>query len=935
MDDQLLMDVYALEISHTDPNIYFAGLSKGIMKSTDGGVQWNLVNGIINPGLCNTITMHPTNPNIVFAIDRDRGRVYKSTDQGDNFNIVADHNSWMYDLEFHPGNSNIVYASGNDIVYKSTNGGDTFFEVNSGPWSGSGNAIMMAVTPSAASYVYAAEETVGGFNALYLSTNEGVTWSTITSNSCNCRNYFGYNLNSGNGQAPRDMDIIVSPVNPNIIHLAGTETHKSEDLGQNWTQTTFWNTPDASNFIHADIDLLIYDNNRIVAGTDGGIYYSTDEATSWTNITPGIGVRQFYRIGASETDADRVSGGSQDNGTGVIVSDVWYDWLGADGMETFIDWSNENVIYGTIQFGPLYKSTDGGQTRDYSITTPGTGGSNWVTPFEQDPLQPNVLYTGRQEIWKSINAGASWQQISSFAAGAVDELKIAPSDNNYIYAGINNKIYYTSNGGASWNSSNIPSGFVNYISVNPYDPNKLAIAVSGSTNRVYESTNGALSWTNITANIPPDIGIECVLYEQTVNGGLFCGGNPGIYYTPSSASPNWEDSSNNLPKVRVSELDIRNQVMYVATYGRGLWKFDFECDANLVGQGCDDLDVCTVNDVYDANCNCNGTYADSDNDSVCDGLDTCPGGDDTVDLNNNGIPDFCDDCGGGSSFQSGCGITMEISGLNVSLSTSVDPDIIKIIKVRTAMWDFQADLCNNWNPSTECEIGDNVTVHQPGTFIIDIQGAPNCIFEIQVDGISGGGVDNDGDGICTPEDCDDNDPNLPVSQTTSCDDGDPNTNNDIIMVGECLCMGTPTDCNVEIPVNCTAESVCANFETLCASWTGMPQCVGTLTSTPLPEGNYLLRVPDQNGTNGICWIPFSVDDFSDFDSNCEEAITHTSNNVITQSQYAHSRIISNGIVLNGPYVEFVAGTSIELLEGFEVKVGPVFHAYIDFVSCED
>ncbi|MBT8189402.1 MAG: T9SS type A sorting domain-containing protein [Bacteroidia bacterium] len=63
------------------------------------------------------------------------------------------------------------------------------------------------------------------------------------------------------------------------------------------------------------------------------------------------------------------------------------------------------------------------------------------------------------------------------------------------------------------------------------------------------------------------------------------------------------------------------------------------------GSSCDDLDPCTINDVYDANCNCAGTFQDSDGDGVCDNDDVCPGFDDNADADGDGIPDGCDtDC---------------------------------------------------------------------------------------------------------------------------------------------------------------------------------------------------------------------------------------------------------------------------------------------------
>ncbi|MBK8228950.1 MAG: hypothetical protein IPK70_17485 [Flavobacteriales bacterium] len=42
------------------------------------------------------------------------------------------------------------------------------------------------------------------------------------------------------------------------------------------------------------------------------------------------------------------------------------------------------------------------------------------------------------------------------------------------------------------------------------------------------------------------------------------------------------------------------------------------------GTACNDNNDCTINDVYDANCNCAGTFQDSDADGVCDANDTCP-----------------------------------------------------------------------------------------------------------------------------------------------------------------------------------------------------------------------------------------------------------------------------------------------------------------------
>lgn len=74
------------------------------------------------------------------------------------------------------------------------------------------------------------------------------------------------------------------------------------------------------------------------------------------------------------------------------------------------------------------------------------------------------------------------------------------------------------------------------------------------------------------------------------------------------------------------------------------WLTDCSPPACMPGTACDDGDVCTENDVFDTNCDCAGTYQDSDNDGVCDAEDQCEGFDDMVDIDNDMIPDGCDPC---------------------------------------------------------------------------------------------------------------------------------------------------------------------------------------------------------------------------------------------------------------------------------------------------
>lgn len=64
----------------------------------------------------------------------------------------------------------------------------------------------------------------------------------------------------------------------------------------------------------------------------------------------------------------------------------------------------------------------------------------------------------------------------------------------------------------------------------------------------------------------------------------------------------------------------------IANCGQML-RIPVDCDnssCTLIGQPCDDLDICTTNDSYDNNCNCYGLYQDTDADGICDAADCNP-----------------------------------------------------------------------------------------------------------------------------------------------------------------------------------------------------------------------------------------------------------------------------------------------------------------------
>jgi photosystem II stability/assembly factor-like uncharacterized protein len=433
----------------------------------------------------------------------------------------------------------------------------------------------IAVSPANPDVVYLMEADGGKFSGFFKSVDSGESFTKLN----HPRNYLGYSTTGSDdsGQAPRNMELAVNPFNANEVHLGGIQTWHSFDGGLTFICTSDWVLNGAKNanigYCHADINRLTFYNEKLYCGTDGGFFRAknTNELTKdyYEDLTPGLGIRHFYKIGVSQTSPVVVSGGSQDNGTSWYTeAEGWKDWIGADGMESFIDKYDPDIMYGTIQYGGAYRKEKSGSLSD--IPAPDEREGNWVTPFEKDPVLPNTIYIGYEAVYKSSDRGSSWTQISQEFSYKLNHLKIAESNNKVMYAAAQGELYKTTTGGGTWEKLSGLSGSVNSIAIHPKDPDKIAIA-STSVNKVFVSYDGGKTWKVFLKNLPNFSALAVVWQDDNVDG-LYLGMNYGVFYINNTMT-NWIPYSTNLPNVIINELEINyaENKIYAGTYGRGLW----------------------------------------------------------------------------------------------------------------------------------------------------------------------------------------------------------------------------------------------------------------------------------------------------------------------------------------------------------------------------
>ena len=566
--------------------------SIGVLKSIDGGQNWQttgLSYNISQENRINKIILNPNFPDSIFAATNSNIKI--SVDGGANWTNVTSQNGlsmmgrWR-DLEFKPNDPSTIYAakqisSGGSSIFRSEDGGVTWAVTNNGMNSPAKDRPLLAVTNDNPNVVYALfSSTDDSFHGLYKSNDSGDNWA-LQSNS---PNILGRNVDgtSSGGQSWYDLSLGVSPIDENLIYVGGINLWKSSDGGVNWNvDGSSGNNQQLYSYMHVDQHALEFNplNNIAYAGNDGGIYKYVENLNNWVDISDGLEISQFYKLGLSRSNQNKLVAGAQDNGTEMLTNNVWDAIRGSDGMECAFDQFDEDVIYSSSQYGGLKKSFNGGL--NWTNIKPVTYDGAWVTPYKIHPENNNLIVIGYDEIYRSITAGTTWDSVSYNVSNGqpVRTIALAPSNQNYIYAATYTRLKVTTDGGATWTAINfglpVQQANITDVVVANNNPDRLWVTFSGynSNEKVYESNDRGANWINITSSGLPNLPVNCIVYQKLTNDDLYVGTDIGVYYRDKTMNE-WVPYMNGMPNVIISELEIHydKETISAATFGRGVWE---------------------------------------------------------------------------------------------------------------------------------------------------------------------------------------------------------------------------------------------------------------------------------------------------------------------------------------------------------------------------
>ena len=421
------------------------------------------------------------------------------------------------------------------------------------------------------------------------------------------------------------MHVSADPVDPDTVFVNNLDFWKSTDGGRTFDEIA---TGHGDNH---DLWIDPTDNRRMIQGNDGGAAVSLDGGITFSTLY-NQPTAQFYHIATDTRDPYVVYGTQQDNSSVGVPSRVlqtgirWGDcYVAGSGESGYIAVKPDDpdIVY----VGAIGSSPGGGnalqrydhRTKQIRLITTWPEGNRgigagdwkqrfaWTYPIVISPHDPNTIYIGGNQVYKSTNEGQSWEAISPDltradpetlkptggpvnldAVGAevyatVFALAESPHEQGVFWAGSDDgMIHISRDGGSSWDDITPPDlpekTMVSFIELSPHDPATAYVAATrykldDYAPYLYVTRDYGASWHRINDGIPDDDFTRVIRVDPEQPGLLYAGTETGLYVSYDDGGQ-WHRFQLNLPVTPVFDLIVRGNDLIAGTHGRSIWILD-------------------------------------------------------------------------------------------------------------------------------------------------------------------------------------------------------------------------------------------------------------------------------------------------------------------------------------------------------------------------
>ncbi len=564
-------------------SVWKAGGERGLYRTINGGKTWDRILHISEDTGISDLIQDPDNPNVLIASTYQRRR--------------------------HVG---VLVAGGPEGgIWKSKNGGSTWYKLTNGMPGGDLGRIGLAMSPQKRNVVYALVAGKADTKGFYRSENQGENWVKMSDFMVVDAQYY--------------MELFPDPHRFDKVYCVGMRLRCTEDGGKTFARVN-------DHKIHVDHHEVVFnldDPDYLMIGNDGGVYESWDQGKHWKFVN-NLPITQYYRVGIDNSKPFYyVYGGTQDNATqgapsrttdrmGIRNSD-WFNTVGGDGFQTRVDPDNPNLVYSQSQYGGLVRYDKlSGERIDIQPQPPAGAAPYrwyWDAPLIISPHQGQRLYFAAERIFRSDDRGNSWQTISDDLShkrdrnlvpvmnrvwgidavfknvwtsplGEVTALDESPFTEGLIYAGTDDGIVQiTGNGGETWRKiTNIkgipPHSFVADIHASRTDANTVFAIFNNHKYGDYrpyiaKSSDRGNTWALISGNLPQNEYLWSVVQDHQDPNLLFVGAEYGLYFSMDGGKQ-WVKWQGGIPTIAIRDLEIQKNEddLVAASFGRGMFIFD-------------------------------------------------------------------------------------------------------------------------------------------------------------------------------------------------------------------------------------------------------------------------------------------------------------------------------------------------------------------------
>lgn len=496
----------------------------GVYKTTDGGDNWNKLQGGLPTGPVGKVgvTISPVNPKRVWAIieAEPAGGVYRSDDGGKSWDHINKENklrqrAWYYThIIADPKDENTVYVL-NTGMYRSVDGGKTY-EGISVPH---GDVHDLWIHPENTNVMVVADD--GGAQ---VTTNSGKTWSTYYNQPT--AELYGVVVDNG-----FPYRLYGAQQDNSTISIPSWSSNNTVHAKEHWYSVGGCETGPVS--LHPDNANIVY------SGCYGGVIDRYDHKTK--QVRNMIEYPQLQLGEAAKNLEYR------------------FQWV----SPILVNPHDENIVYHGSQY--VSKTTDNGKTWE-KISPDLTTNNPAHQQYAGGPI--NFDMTG-VEIYNTIFA-----------------ITVSPHSKDELWVGSDDgRVHITRNHGESWTDIT-PKGFpklatVENIDVSVHDKGTAYLAaqkyrLDDFTPYIYKTTNYGKSWELISEKgngIPEDHPVREVREDPKKKGLLFAGTEFGLFAS-FDAGDHWQSFQLDLPTTPVSGIQIAHDDLILSTQGRSFWILD-------------------------------------------------------------------------------------------------------------------------------------------------------------------------------------------------------------------------------------------------------------------------------------------------------------------------------------------------------------------------